>query len=208
MLKASEDLLKAALEAAFPDRGPALYREVRRWFDDSRASKNPATIPPDDGVRPCVLCDRPGTAMLAIVRMLPATKRLKPRFQIPGADAPMAPPPGAMHACSACLYGYAERIAELGTDPAKWPHPDMVLTDVRRALNADGSEAAAALVHDIDERSERTAPRRAGTVTCQLCAKRRVSIAGPRGRICLECVGGAHRRLAELLGMLSRLGSR
>ena len=204
----AEELLKSALAAAFPERGSALYREVRRWFDDSRASKNPATIPPDDGERRCALCDRPGSAMLAIVRMLPATKRLKPRFQIPGADAPLAPPPGAFHACSACLYGYAERMAEFGPNPSAWPHPDMVLTDARRALAAEGSEAAAALAHEIDERRERTAPRRAGTVTCQLCAKRRVSIAGPRGRVCLECVGGAHRRLAELLGMLSRLGSR
>lgn len=208
MQPSSEELLKSALEAAFPGRGTALYREVRRWFDDSRASRNPATAPADDGQRSCAFCERPSSAMLAIVRMLPGTKRLKPRFQIPGADAPLSPPPGSFHACSACLYGYAERVAEFGADPSKWPHPDMVLTDARRALDAEGSEAAALLSNEIDERSERTAPRRAGTVTCQVCAKRRLSLAGPRGRICLECVSAAHRRLAGILGMLSRLGRR
>lgn len=205
MQPTAEELLKRALEAAFPERGGALYREVRRWFDDSRASKNPATLPADDGSRGCVLCERPGAAVLAIVRMVPGTKRRKPAFLVPGADAPMTPPPGALHACSACCAGYAARVAELGVDPAKWPHPDMVLTDTRRALAAEGSEAATLLAVEIDERSERTAPRRAGTVTCQVCAKRRLCIAGPRGRVCLECIVAANRRLGDLLGALARL---
>jgi hypothetical protein len=209
MLASSEELLRTALEGAFPDRGPALFREVRRWFDDSRASRLPAAErPKDDGSRPCALCNRPSSAMSAVVRMIPATKRMKAQFKIPGADTPLEAPRGALHACSACLYGWMERFGELGRDPAGWPHPDMVLTDVRRALDAQGTSEAAALMKEIDERTERTGPRRAGTVTCDVCARRRVSLSGPRGRVCLECVEAAHRPLYNLLASLSRLGRR
>lgn len=206
MRSETESLLRSALEAAFPERGAALAREIRRWFDDATKAKLPPDQrPKDDGTRPCLLCERPGNAMLAVVLAVPATKTRSHHFLIPGFDTVLSTAPNAVRFCSACLYGWVERVEEYGRDPKAWPHPDMVLTDARRALDAEGSEAAAALMAEIDERSERTAPRRAGTATCDICKKKAVCVSGPRGRACLACVAGAHKPLFDLLAMLSRL---
>ena len=206
---ATESLLRSALESAFPDRAEAVFREVRRWFDDSSAAKT-ALPPVDDGSRPCVLCERWGASLLAVVRMFPGRWLRGPDFRVPGADTPAALTPGtkAFDVCSPCMRGYTERIAEFGDDPADWPHRDMVLHDVSRALAADGSPEAARVTALLDERSDRTGPRPLTQGRCAVCRKRRRLVTGPRAAVCFDCIGAAQATLQRLLDMFSRLGSR
>ena len=185
-----------------------LHRELLRWFDDAHAAKlPPEQRPADPGTRDCALCERAANMMLAVVHVLPATKRTRAAFVVPGVDN-FAVKPGAIPICSRCAIGTAERLDEFGDDPNAWPNPDMVVAEASRALEAEGSPEARALMKQIVERSRKTAPRRPGTLTCDACKERRLCIGGPRARLCFDCVRGAQRRLIRLFETFSAAGRR
>lgn len=146
--------------------------------------------------------------MLALVLVIPATKRRRVDYFMPGADGPASARPGSIGICSRCSSATTERIDEFGEDPQAWPNPDMVVAETRRALDLEGSQAAHSLLRDILSRSTRTAPRRPGTVTCDACRKRGVCIGGPRARLCFGCIRGAQRRFSRLRDVLASLRRR